>query len=107
MFAVGDPVGDGHRTVSGDREDEQQLLQVGPIVLAVALADRRCWLPAAGSAVGVGVIPGHRDGRRVVVQLVGGDGELAEHPQHGRGDQAGPVAVEQPVQRPPDPVVVE
>jgi hypothetical protein len=105
--AVGDPVGDRHRTVSGDGEDEQQLLEVGPEVLVVALPDRRRRLPAAGSAVGVWIVAGDRDGGRVVVQLVGADAELAQHPQHGLGDQAGPVGVEQPVQRPADPVVVE
>jgi hypothetical protein len=41
------------------------------------------------------------------VQLVGLDAELAQHPQDGLGDQARSVAVEQPVQRPADPVVVE
>jgi len=35
--AVGDAVGDRDRTVGGDREDEQQLLEVGTEVL-VSLA---------------------------------------------------------------------
>lgn len=41
------------------------------------------------------------------MQLGGGDGELADHAQHRGGDQTGPVGVEQPVQHPPDPVVVQ
>ena len=32
-----------HPAVGGDREDEQQLLQVGPVVLAVAERDGQGW----------------------------------------------------------------
>ena len=41
------------------------------------------------------------------MQLGGGDGEVADHAQHGGGDQRGPVGVEQPVQHPGDPVIVQ
>ena len=41
------------------------------------------------------------------MQLAGVDVELADCAQHDRGQQAGPVGVEQRLQRPPDPVVVE
>jgi len=41
------------------------------------------------------------------VQLAGVDAELADRPQHDRGQQAGPVGVEQRLKGPADPVVVE
>jgi len=41
------------------------------------------------------------------VQLAGVDGELADRAEHNRGQQAGAVGVEQRLQGPPDPVVVE
>jgi len=84
--AVGHPVGDRHRTVSRDGQDEQQLLEVGAEVLVVTLGDLRGGLPAALSAVGVGVVAGDRDSGRVVVQLGGGHAELADHIQHRAGD---------------------
>ena len=81
--------------------------QIGAEILVVSLADRRRRLATAFSAVGVGIVAGHGDGGRVVVQLGGLDAELADHSQDGGGDQARSVTVEEPVQRPADPVVVE
>jgi hypothetical protein len=97
---VFDPVSDLHRTIGGYREVEQQLLSVGADVLIVSMTNRRCRPPVAVAAVGVGVVAGHRDGGRVVVQLGGLDGELADDAQDRMGDQARPVAVEEQVQHP-------
>ena len=105
--AVRDSVGDRDRTVGADREDEQQLFEVGAVVLVVAVADRGRGLPAAVPAVRVGVVPGHGDGGRVVVQLGGVDVERADHPEHRGGDQARPISVEQSVKGAAYPVVVE
>ena len=105
--AVRDPVGDRDRPVRADGQDQQQLLQIRPEVLVVTVPDRRRRLPAAGPAVGVGVGAGQGHGGGVVVQLGDVQVELVDGCQHGRGDQAGPVGVEQPVQHPTDPVIVQ
>ena len=83
------------------------MLEVRAVVLGVPERDHRGGFAAALGADRAGVGAVHRDRRGVVVQLVGVDAELADRPEHDRGQQAGPVGVEQRFQCPPDPVVVE
>ena len=80
--AVGHPIGDGHRPVGRDGEDEKQLRKVGAEVLVVTMADGRGRLASPQAPVGVGVAAGHRDGGRVVVKLSEPDAELADRRQH-------------------------
>src|SRR5665647_2110463 len=77
------------------------------VVLGVPEGDCRGGLAAADGADSVPVSPVDRDGRGVVVQLGCVHGELTDRAEHDRGQQAGPVGVEQRLQGPPDPVVVE
>ena len=77
------------------------------VVLGVPEGDCRGGLAAADGADSVPVSPVDRDGRGVVVQLGCVYCELTDRAEHDRGQQAGPVGVEQRFQGPPDPVVVE
>ena len=105
--AVGEPVGDGHRPVGGHGQDPHQLLEVGAVVLGVPESDLRGGFAPARGPVGVPVDPGHGDRGGVVVQFGGVDVELGDHPEDQLGEQAGPVGVEQPLQCPAHPVVVD
>ena len=98
----------GRVAVAGHGQDEEQLFQVGPVVLVVSPGDRGGGLAAPGrllSGLLVGTVEGHRG--RVVVQLVEFDGELA----HGVGDdregERGDVAVEEPIEATAHAIVVE
>ena len=67
--AVVDPIGNGHRAIGRDGEDEEQLAQVRTEVLVVAEGRFHDRLAAAFlTAPGV-VGAGHRDRRRIVVEL--------------------------------------
>src|ERR1035437_8971262 len=69
--------------------------------------DRRRRLATTWRPRGVPVSPVEGDRRRVVVQLRQGDVELADDLDHDLGDETRPIAVEEPVEHPPHPVVVE
>ncbi|OIQ75302.1 hypothetical protein GALL_430300 [mine drainage metagenome] len=96
-----------HRPVGTDREDPEQLLEVGAMVLVVAMGDGY-GLPAADPAAsGLGVGARESNGRRVVVELVELDAESLDGADDDGGHQGRPVRVEQPVEGPPHPVVVQ
>lgn len=53
-IAVGTAIGDRHRPVGTDRQDEQQLLEIGAVILVVPVRNRRgglapCATPVARS----------------------------------------------------------
>ena len=61
----------GHAAVGSDREDEQQLFQVGTMVLVVAEGDGQGGTPQESLLHrGAGVRSAEGDGGRIVVQLV-------------------------------------
>ena len=97
-----------HAAVLADRQRVEQLLQVGAVVLAVSPGDGR-----RGTALPMPFLPRllirsvERHGRRVVVQFVQADAELADDVPHHGQDHLGPGAGEQPIQAPPQPVVVQ
>jgi len=68
---VGESVCDRDRPVGRDGQDPQQLLEIGAVVLAVAVCGRRGGLAGALMSVGCAVGAVQRDRRRVVVQLEG------------------------------------
>jgi hypothetical protein len=107
VFPVGEPVGHRRRPVGGHGQDLHQLFEVGPVVFGVAEGHRRGGLAAARRAVRALVGAVHADRGGVVAQLRGVDAELGCHADDQLGGHAGPVGVKQPVQRPPDPVVVK
>src|SRR4051794_19251030 len=92
---------DRHGAVGADGDAEQQLLQVGPVVLVVAEGDQR-------RAVGLaGVLAGEGDGGGVLVQLSQADVKLPHGADGQGGEQAGEVGPPQVVQGAADAVVVE
>jgi hypothetical protein len=97
-----------HAAVGGDGENEQQLLQIGTVVLVVAEGDRqRGTAEGPLLAVGTGVRPANGNRGGIVVQLVQRDAELLDHVgRHGQ-DQRGHIGLEQPVQGPSYAVIVE
>ncbi len=97
-----------HAAVGRDREDEQQLLQIGTMVLVVSEGDGQGGT-AEGPllAIGVGVGSAESDGGRIVVQFVQGDAELLDDVRCHGEDQRGHVGHKQPIQRSAHAVVVE
>ena len=94
--------------VLGDREDEQQLLQVGPVVLVVPPGDRQPHLLLAPLLVGrVGIIAVERDGGGVVVQLVEPHSELRNGVGRDRQGEGTVVVLEQSVEAPSHAIVIE
>ncbi len=83
------------------------LLEIGPVVLGVTERHLRGGLAPARAAVRRLVLAVHADRGRVVVHLGGVHAELGDHTDDQVGEQAGPVRVEQPHQRPAGPVVIE
>src|SRR5262249_20776697 len=75
---------DRHGTVSAHRNAEQQLLQVGSVVLVVAERDARRAVALLGRLL-VAVSPREGDGRGVIVRLPQLDLKLA----HGAYDEGG------------------
>ena len=104
--ATREAVGDRDGPIGADGEDPDQLLEVGAVVLGVPVSDDRGRLSPTPGAVGAAVGTVHADRRPVVVQLGGAHRELADRAEHDRGQQVGPVSIEQSVQCPTDPVVV-
>jgi hypothetical protein len=94
--------------VVGDGEDEQQLLEVGAVVLAVAPGDRQPGLPFACLLVGrVGIVAVEGDRGRVVVQLVEPHAELGDGMSgDGQGKGSG-VVLEQAVEAASEAIVIE
>ncbi len=97
-----------HAAVGGDREDEQELLQIGTMVLVVAEGDRQrgtAQVTLRGRGLGVGAAESDRGG--IVVQFVQGDAELLDDVRRHGQDQRGHVGHKQPVQRASHAIVVQ
>src|SRR5450759_5960436 len=69
-LAVQRPVVDRLRAVRGHGEHEEELLEIGPMVLVMAVGDAQRGAAAGRRTGRGGVVAGERDRRRVVVQLV-------------------------------------
>ena len=97
-----------HASVGGDREDEQQLLQVGTMVLIVAEGDRQRRPPQEAAFLGSLAVRSAEGNRgRIVVQFIQRNVELLDDMgRHGQ-DQRRHVGGEQPVQCPAHAIVVE
>ena len=99
---------DRDTAVPGDGEDEQQLLQVGPVVLVVPPGDRQPHLLLALLLVGrVGVVAVERDGGGVVVQLVESHAESRDGVSRDRQGEGTAVVLEQAVETPSHAIVIE
>ena len=99
---------DRHSTVLGDGEDEEQLLQIGPVVLVMSPGDRQPCLSAARQFLtGVGVLAEESHSRRIIVQFVQVHIELGDGVGRDRQGKRTTVALEQPVQATAHAIVVE
>lgn len=97
--------GEGNTAVGGDREDEEKLLEVRPMILAVAVRDRDGLAAEDPLRVGgLGVVAVKGDGRGVVMEFVERKPELPHDMGHDREHEARDVGCEQCVECPPDPV---
>ena len=106
--AVGRAKVQGHAAVRRDGEDEQQLLQVGTMVLVVTEGDGQGGMPEKALLDGgAGVRAAERDRGRVVVQFVEANAELLDHMGSDGQDQRRHVGQEEPIQGPAHAVVVE
>ena len=106
--AAGDAEVDGHATVLGHRENVQQLLQVGAVVLVMAEGDRQRGATQVAFLFGRRDLgPDEGDGRRVVVQFIQEDLELLDDVTHHGQDQGGRVGQKQPIQGAAHAVIVE
>ena len=91
-----DPELHRHGTVACDGEDVEQLLEVGAVVLVVAVGDGQAELPAQGAFVlGSLVVAVEGDGGGVVVQFVEFDAELADGVCRDGEGERGDVGVEE------------
>src|SRR5208282_347727 len=107
-IAAGDLEIERNRAVPGHREDEEQLLEVGPMVLVVTPGDRqpRSLAPFFFlGGFGIGTVQGYRGG--VIVQLVQFNLELSNYVGRKGQDHGGDVALKQPIETAPGAVVVE
>ncbi len=98
---------DRHGAVATDGKDPEQVLEVRAVILVMAEGHDEGRLSPherAGCPI-VGAVQG--EARRVVVELRERDLELLDHVDHEIGQQGAAVGVEQPIQRPPDPIVVQ
>ena len=80
-------------------EDEEQLLEIGPVVLVMAPGDGQPGLPTAAGLLGrVGVVAGEGHGGRVIVQLVELDVEFLDGMSGDGQGEGTTVAAEELVQ---------
>ena len=103
-----DPELYGHGPITGDRENIKQLLEVGAVVLVVAVGDGQAEMPAEGAFVlGILVVAGEGHGGGVVVQFVELDAELAHGVCGDVEDERGDVGIEDAVEGSSHAVVVQ
>jgi hypothetical protein len=104
--AVGAAEGDGDVAVGSHGQDEQQLLEIGPVGLRMPEDDGGRAAPANGSPRGGSIAAEEADRRAVVVKLVETQIEALSDRQDDLG-QCSAVGVEESVQGASEPVVAE
>jgi len=100
-------VGEWNRAVSGDGQDQHELLEIGSVILGMPARRDHGRLAGALLTVRSDVVAVQHDGGGIVVQLAAVDPELADRSQHQLAQQRGAIGVEQLVKRAADAVVVE
>jgi len=104
--AVGAAELHGDAAVGAHRENEQQLLEVGAMVLGVAIGDPRDRAPPQPAArSGSPVLPAEADRRRVVVQLREAHAEALADRHDDLREERRAIGIEEPVQGPPELIV--
>lgn len=97
--------GDG--AVARRREDDEELLEVGAVVLREAEGDRRGAAAADHPPLGAEVLSDEAHGGRVGVELVERDLERPRRGHERLGQEGAAVGIEEMVESAPDPVVAE
>ena len=106
--AAGGGEKDRHVAVTGDRQDVEQLLEIGPSRFAVSPGDGvRRSSPLFAFLAGLVVGTVERHGGRIVVQLIETDGELLDDVADDGHDQGGSDSLEHAVERASEAVVVQ
>lgn len=95
-------------TIRTDRQVEQELLEIRPVVFVVAPRDGARGLhPLLAPRLGLFVSPEKGHGRGIVVKLVQVDRKLTHHVARGCEDQRRPVRIEQVIETPSHAVIVQ
>ena len=99
--------GDGDPAVVCRREDKEELLEIGAVVLGDTIGDRRRGSTAdlAAPSPAIGAAEAH--GSTIVVQLVKLQGKSLADRQDHIGEQRRTIGIEQVVECTPDPVIPE
>jgi hypothetical protein len=104
--AVVDVVVDGDRPVAADGEGPHELLEIGTVVFVVAVDDAQATATVpAGRPLRVHAREG--DARGVVVEALEVHGELPHHVNDEAGSQAAQIALEEPIERATEAIVVD
>ena len=98
---------DGDGAIGAHGEHKQQLLQIGPVVLVVAVADHERSLALQASAGRLGIVPAEGDGGRIVVQRGEVHRKGVHRPHHHLRQQGGTGSGEQGVEGTPNAIIVE
>jgi len=104
--AIVDLAMQGHRPIGTDGDAEEQLFQIGAVVLVVPEGDARRPISGVGGSLS-GILAGEGDRRGVLVELGEIDVELTDGPPDQGDQQAGAVGAGEVVEGTSDAVVVE
>jgi len=98
---------DGYATITAGGEDEQELFEVGAMLLAVPVRDAWRALPADAATVRLAVRAGERNARGDVVQFIELDAELFSGGNHDVGEEGSAITAEEAVQGATERVITD
>ena len=93
--------------IGGHSEDEQQLLEIGPVCLRMAVGDGRRGATAHSAPGCLAEVSAKTDRGAVVVKFIKTKAKALRHSQHHIGKKRCAVRIEEVIQRTPEPVVAE
>ena len=105
--AIGEAKLHRHSALGLGSQDKQQLLQIGAVVLGVAIGDGRGASAADRVSGGAAVLPAEAYRGGIIMQFGEAHGELLPHREYHFGEQRAAIGVKQPVQRPADAVIAK
>jgi hypothetical protein len=97
---------DWDRSVGGDGDPKEELLQIRAVVLVVAEGDPRRPVELVGCGL-LGVVATEGDGGGILVQLVEANVELADRSDDQSSQEAGAVGTVEVIEGPAETIVVE
>jgi len=104
---VGTSIDDRHRAIGTDRQDEQQLLEIGAAIFVVSVRNRRGELASSFNSHGAVVVIVEGNGRQIDMEARRVQVELANHSHQELGKQTRAVAVQAPIERATHPIIVQ